>query len=241
MKVNGSVTLPATAGQVWAALTDPAVLGGAIPGCDDFQPGDGTARLTVTAAVASTRAAYTVAARVRESQRPDALTLAIEASGAPGTLTGTGQVRLTPAGAGTVLSYEAQAEASGQLAGVGQSLLSATVTRLAARLFEGLAAALQQDQAAARGVTQSGAPATGAPPAPPPPAVPPAPPRVSPLRAAPPPAEPATPRTAAAPAATAAPHTRPRPGKGFGPGVLVGAAIGVAAAKLGSLIAGRNR
>jgi uncharacterized protein len=228
MRVDTSFTLHAPAEQVWAALTDPAVLTGAIPGCERFEPGDGPARLAVTAAVAATTATYTVAGEVTGRDRPGSLVLALEANGEPGTLTGTVRLRRAGEDGVTRLSCEAEAEATGKLAAVGQALLAATATRFATRLFEAL------DEQLTR------APDHDLPPAP---AAAPAGPARVPPAAADPPGERSVP---AVPAAAPEAAAQRLPGRGFGPGVLAGAAIGgaalgVAAAKLGGLLARRKR
>jgi len=237
MRVDRSFTLHAPAEQVWAALTDPAVLTGAIPGCERFEPGDGSARLTVTTAVAATTATYTVAGQVMSRDRPGSLALALEANGEPGALTGTVHLRLAGEDGVTRLSCEAEAEATGQLAVIGQALLAATATRFATRLFEALdeqltsssaqpvPAAGAPSAAAAAPPTAAGRPPTGLPPA---------------ASAVPAPAAAGGTTPAPAPAPAAA-HPPRLPGGSFGPGVLVGAAIGVAAAKLGGLLARRKR
>jgi uncharacterized protein len=231
MRVDRSYTLHAPAEQVWAALTDPAVLTGAIPGCERFEPGDGSARLTVTAAVAATTAIYTVAGQVTSRDRPSSLALALEANGEPGALTGTVQLRLAGEDGVTRLSCQADAEATGQLATVGQALLAATVTRFATRLFEAL-----DEQLTGPPVPAAVPPAPAADVASAPAAATPGPAAVSTAHAE----VPAVPASAGGPFA-AAPTRQRLAGGGFGLGVLVGSAIGVAAAKLGSVLARRNR
>jgi hypothetical protein len=268
MRVNGSFTLNAPADQVWAVLTDPAVLAGAIPGCEGLESGEGPTRLIVTATVAATAAAYAVDAHVTDRRRPDSLAVALEARGEPGSVTGTLQLRLADSDGATQVSYEADAEAVGQLAAVGRSLLAATVRRLATRFFEALGEALTREPdlatvgAVQPGVTPATAAAAGQ--------------HVAPAAAVGDSATTAVPQADAAAAARAGataqaaslsdtgaaarvaepPAAVPvgaapsdlavaarqrRPGQGFTPGVLVGAAIGVAAAKLGSFLARRNR
>jgi hypothetical protein len=210
MRVNGSFTLNAPVGQVWAALTDPAVLAGAIPGCEGIERADEPARLTVMATVAATTAAYAVDAQVTDRRQPDSVTVALEARGEPGALTGTLQLQLADSEGATRVSYEADAEATGQLAAVGRSLLAATVKRLATRFLEAL------DEVLTREPVEAASPAA----------------RVAEAPAA-------VPMCPAAPEPMVAVRQR-MPGQGFTPGVLVGAAIGVAAAKLGSLLARRR-
>lgn len=247
MRVDRSFTLHAPAEQVWAALTDPAVLTGAIPGCERFEPGDGSASLSVTAAVAATTATYAVAGQVTSRDRPGSLALALEANGEPGTLTGTVHLRLAGEDGVTRLSCEAEAEATGQLAAIGQALLAATATRFATRLFGALDEQLTSPPAQPVPATDGPSAAADVPPVatglPPAAAhLPPAPTGLPPAASVVPPAAAGPPPAPAAPApAPAAAHLPRLPGGSFGPGVLVGAAIGVAVAKLGGLLARRKR
>jgi carbon monoxide dehydrogenase subunit G len=236
MRVDRSFTLHAPAEQVWAALTDPAALTGAIPGCERFEPGDGSARLTVTAAVAATTATYTVAGHVTSRDRPGSLALALEANGEPGALTGTVHLRLAGEDGVTRLSCEAEAETTGQLAAIGQALLAAAATRFAARLFEALDEQLTSPPAEPVPATDgpsaaADVPSTAAEPPPAPTGLPFAATVVPPAATDQPPA----------PAPARAAHLTRLPGQGFAPGVLVGAAIGIAATKLGSVLARRKR
>jgi uncharacterized protein len=137
MKISGSATVHALPGQVWVALNDPAVLARTIPGCEHLEvTGPGSCHLTVTAAVASTNGTYTSEISLIERQEPTSLQLAIDAAGAPGTLTATLRVQLAPTKNGsTELTYDADALPDGMIAGVGQRLLATTAKKMAAEFF----------------------------------------------------------------------------------------------------------
>ncbi|HXB46867.1 MAG TPA: carbon monoxide dehydrogenase subunit G [Streptosporangiaceae bacterium] len=137
MRISGAATMHAPAGRVWAALTDPAVLVAAIPGCEQFEPaGPDTYRFTVAAAVASIQASYTGEVSLSQQQQPSSFVLTASGAGAPGTVTTSVQIRLADIANGTTeLSYDADAVIGGLIAGVGQRMLSSVARRLAGAFF----------------------------------------------------------------------------------------------------------
>jgi uncharacterized protein len=137
MRISGATTMHAPAGRVWAALTDPAVLVAAIPGCEQFEPaGQDTYCFTVAAAVASIQASYSGKVSLSQQQEPSSFVLTASGAGAPGTVTTSVQIRLADIADGTTeLSYDADAVIGGLIAGVGQRMLSAVARRLAGAFF----------------------------------------------------------------------------------------------------------
>jgi uncharacterized protein len=137
MRISGATTMHAPAGRVWAALTDPAVLVAAIPGCEQFEPvGPDTYCFTVAAAVASIQASYSGKVSLSQQQEPSSFVLTASGAGAPGTVTTSVQIRLADIADGTTeLSYDADAVIGGLIAGVGQRMLSAVARRLAGAFF----------------------------------------------------------------------------------------------------------
>jgi uncharacterized protein len=139
MRLTGEATLRAPAGEVWAALTTPAVLAATIPGCEDLSPATpGAAQLTLTIAVAATRATYSGTVTRLQHQPPHHLQIQTTLTGEPGTITATADIHLAEDDSATHLTYEANAEVAGALAAVGQSLLQATATRLLTQVLESL-------------------------------------------------------------------------------------------------------
>jgi uncharacterized protein len=136
MKIDGSSTLHADPARVWRAITDPGVLAGVIPGCQEFTPlGDNHFGLTVSIGVAAIKGSYAGEVRLSDLDVPRSLTMRAAGAGAPGTIDTTVEVRLTDLGdATTRLDYTADAVVGGMVGGVGQRVL-ASVARKTAGLF----------------------------------------------------------------------------------------------------------
>jgi len=144
MKVHGTGTVHAPADAVWAALGDAGVLARAVPGLDqiDFAR-DGTCRFTLTTAIAAVRGSYTGEASVVERPEPHVRGLRVSATGVKGKVAGDVTIRAIPAGEGaTELSYVADADVDGAIAGIGQRMLASVAKRVAADAIAGLDAAL---------------------------------------------------------------------------------------------------
>jgi hypothetical protein len=136
VNITGTAIMHAPAGQVWAALTDPAVLVRSIPGCERLEPaGLDSYRFTVTAGVASVRGTYTGEVALSQQREPTSLVLTARCAGGPGTVATTIHITLTPAGATTEVGYNADAAVGGLIAGVGQRMLASVAGRLAAEFF----------------------------------------------------------------------------------------------------------
>jgi uncharacterized protein len=228
MKISGSATLHAPPPQVWAALTDPAVLAATIPGCERLEAtGPDQYALTVTAGVASVRGTYAGQVALSDQHEPEALVLTASGSGAPGTIATTVQVRLAGRGDGqTELSYDADAQVGGVIAGVGQRMLASVAKRTAGEFFTAVNEALDGQKA---GTGSAGSAAAAAAPA----------------------AETAGAGAAAAGAGgaagpavwagRAAAASRPGHGGGFLTGVLTGAAVALAGVAVGAWLGRRAR
>jgi uncharacterized protein len=232
MKITGGATVHAPVDTVWTALNDPAILVRAIPGCERLTAtAPDTYQLTVTAGVGTITGTYTGEIALTPQQPPTAFLLTAAGSGGPGTVSTSVQVRLADDGNGaTQLTYDADATVGGMIAGVGQRMLTSVAKRQAAQFFTTVDELLLTRAAAAQ------------------PAAPPA--GVRPDGAA----GVASPPDAATRAAAGTTWERPTadrqpagrlgariPTSGFAQGVLVGAAVALAGALVGGLIARRKR
>jgi carbon monoxide dehydrogenase subunit G len=137
MKVSGEATLAAGVAEVYAALTDPAVLVRTIPGCQRLeQTGPDTYKATVVAGVASIKGLFDGDVRLSDQSPPDSLTLHASGAGAPGTVSAVAQVTLAPTeSGGTRLRYDADATIGGVIGGVGQRMLSGVAKKTAGEFF----------------------------------------------------------------------------------------------------------
>jgi len=240
MKVTGGATLHAPIETVWTALNDPAVLVRAIPGCERLQAtGPDSYQLTVTAGVGSITGTYTGEISLSGRQPPTAFVLSAAGAGSPGTVSTSVRVLLAAGGDGaTRLSYDADAQVGGMIAGVGQRMLAGVAKRQAAQFFtavDDVLLARQHPHPQPAGPARH--PAGAAPPEP-------GPPPGGAAGAAPPPPAPGQGGPGQlweAPAAGRQPAGRWGAGHGFLPGVLVGAAVALAGVAAGGFLGRRSR
>jgi carbon monoxide dehydrogenase subunit G len=137
MKIAGSSVLHASPDRVWAAVTDPAVLSAAIPGCDVLTPtAANTFALTVTLGVASIKGSYSGEVAFSELVEPSSLTMRATGSGGPGTIDTTVAVALTGLSDGsTRVDYDADAMVGGMVGGVGQRVLAGVAKKTTGLFF----------------------------------------------------------------------------------------------------------
>ncbi len=225
MKLSGQATLRGPVDRVYRALNDPGVLVRTIPGCERLeQVGADEYRMTVTAGVASIKGTYVGDVRLTDQDAPHRFVLRASGSGAPGTVSADVTVSLSDPGDGTtLLAYDADAVVGGMIGGVGQRMLAGVAKKTAGEFFAAVDQVLAGGPAADQPATAQPAAAASA--------------------------EPATPDGGQPVAATGAPavFTRPAPPAvaaalptGFVAGALVGAAIALAGAVVGRLLAGRR-
>lgn len=140
MKITGTSTLDAAPEAVWKAILDPAVLARCIPGCESLTTvGEDRYAMTVTAGVAAIKGRYTGEVALTDMEKPSALRLRANGSGAPGTIDADVAVRLSPAsGGGTEVEYVADATVGGTIGGVGQRMLAGVTKKMAGQFFGAL-------------------------------------------------------------------------------------------------------
>jgi carbon monoxide dehydrogenase subunit G len=140
MKIQGTSVLHATPEKVWAAITDPAVLAGVIPGCQALNPlAENHFGLTVSMGVAAIRGTYAGEVRLYDMTEPTQLTMRAAGSGGPGTIDTTVGVTLQDQGDGTtLLSYDAVATVGGAAGGVGQRVLTSVAKKTAGLFFSAI-------------------------------------------------------------------------------------------------------
>ena len=140
MRINGTSVLHATPDRVWAAITDPTVLAGVIPGCQALNSlGDNHFGLTVSMGVAAIRGTYAGEVRLYDLHEPAALTMRAAGAGSPGTIDTTVGVSLTDLGDGTTrLDYDADAVVGGMAGGVGQRVLTSVAKKTAGLFFSAI-------------------------------------------------------------------------------------------------------
>jgi uncharacterized protein len=148
MKLAGEAVLHAPVEQVWQALLDPAVLVRTIPGCERLETtGENRYAMTVTAGVAAVRGTYAGTCELRDLRPHESLVMAVQGSGAPGTISADVTVRFQDREDGTAVTYDADAVVGGMLGGVGQRMLGSVSKRMAAEFFSSVDRALSGEPA----------------------------------------------------------------------------------------------
>ena len=136
MNLDGSAVLSAAPEQVWAVITDPAVLARTIPGCETLQQvGEDSYTMVVSAGVGAVRGKYSGEVRLSDLFFPKSYVMHASGSGGPGSVRATVQINLAPSGEGTELTYSADAVVGGAVAGVGQRMITGVAKRMAGQFF----------------------------------------------------------------------------------------------------------
>jgi carbon monoxide dehydrogenase subunit G len=136
MKFTGENVLAAPVDRAWDALLDPAVLVRTIPGCERLEAtGENAYAMTVTAGVASIKGTYAGSCQLTDLVEHESLVMKLDGAGAPGTIGATVNVRFTPEGSSTKVSYDADAIVGGMIGGVGQRMLTSVSRRMAGEFF----------------------------------------------------------------------------------------------------------
>ena len=131
MRIAGEHGFTASREQVWAALQDPRLLAAALPGARRLEPtGSDAYALTVDVGVGSVTGTYEGTFALEDKRAGESCTVRASASGRPGSVQAVARMRLRdgPDG-GAALAYEADADVTGPLAGVGQRLVCGAARR----------------------------------------------------------------------------------------------------------------
>ncbi len=139
MKINGDHDFRASRAQVWDALNDPEILAATLPGARRLEPtGPDEYALSVDVGVGSVRGTYEGTFALSDKEERESCTVTATASGRPGSVTAVASMRLADNGEGARMSYEADANVTGPLAGVGQRLMGAAARRTTEQFLSAL-------------------------------------------------------------------------------------------------------
>jgi len=162
MDLTGEYRIPAPREAVWKALNDPEILKQAIPGCDSIEKlSDTEMTAKVTARVGPVKASFSGKVTLSDLDPPNGYKISGEGQGGvAGFAKGGAEVRLKPdeTGAGTILTYTANASVGGKLAQIGSRLIEGTSKQMADQFF-GKFAEIVAASAAPAGAVAEAAPA----------------------------------------------------------------------------------
>jgi carbon monoxide dehydrogenase subunit G len=136
MKLEGSYDVKAPRQKVWEAFLDPETLRKAIPGCEKLELiGNDEYKATLKIGVAAVKGTFEGKVRLLEKKPPESYRLAAEGSGGPGFIRADTLITLTDADGGTRVSYSADVQIGGLIAGVGQRMLGGVSKMMADQFF----------------------------------------------------------------------------------------------------------
>lgn len=144
MRIEGSYDLQAPRDRVWQTLLDPGQLAKAIPGCEKLEaagPDEYTATLKV--GVAAVKGTFQGKVRLADKEPPVRYRMAVEGSGPPGFVRGEASMELSEIEGGTRITYAADVQIGGLLAGIGQRMLGGAAKMLLDQFFSNLAEQLR--------------------------------------------------------------------------------------------------
>ena len=144
MKLEGSHDIPVPRQRVWEAFLDPEQLRQAIPGCEKLEAmGNDEYKATMKIGVAAVKGTFEGKVRLSDKKPPDSYRLAVEGSGGPGFIRGETLITLSDVDGGTRVSYSADVQVGGLIAGVGQRMLGGVSKMMADQFFNRMGQLLQ--------------------------------------------------------------------------------------------------
>ncbi|ANK84063.1 MULTISPECIES: SRPBCC family protein [unclassified Rhizobium] len=137
MDFTGEERIAAPRDIVWAALNDPEIMRGCIPGCQGIERISPSAfEATIKVKLSLFSATFHGLLTLSNIDAPESYTLSAEGKGGlAGFARGSADVVLEARGEETILHYRAKAELGGRLAQLGARLLDSTSQRLAEGFF----------------------------------------------------------------------------------------------------------
>jgi uncharacterized protein len=146
MNLEGAFVVARPAAEVWAALNDPAVLAGAIPGCESLTATATGYDATIQLKVGPVKARFSGQVKIAAARAPERLVLTGEGSGGvAGFARGEAGVDLRAVEGGTEVRYTAEVAIGGKLAQLGNRLIASTARKLAEQFFATLNATLSTE------------------------------------------------------------------------------------------------
>ena len=144
MKIEGSHDILAPRQKVWDAFFDPERLRQAMPGCEKLEAiGSDEFRATMKIGVAAVKGTFEGKVRLSDKRPLDSYRMAVEGSGGPGFIRGETVITLSDIDGGTRVSYNADVQVGGLIAGVGQRMLGGVSKMMADQFFNRMSELLQ--------------------------------------------------------------------------------------------------
>jgi len=138
MEMSGEERIPASQADTWAALNDPEMLKACVPGCEAIdRTAENEYQVLMVARIGPVSAKFKGKLTLSDINPPQSYSISFEGQGgAAGFAKGGAQVRLSPEGENTKLSYDVKANVGGKLAQIGSRLVDAAAKKVANDFFK---------------------------------------------------------------------------------------------------------
>jgi uncharacterized protein len=144
MKIEGAYDVPAPRAKVWNAFLDPEQIRQAIPGCEALEAlGNDEYKATMKIGVAAVKGTFEGKVRIMDKNAPTSYRLQADGSGSPGFVRADTLITFSDAAGGTRVSYSADVQVGGLIAGVGQRMLGGVSKMMADQFFTRMSQLLQ--------------------------------------------------------------------------------------------------
>jgi uncharacterized protein len=146
VKINGEHRFTRSRDEVWSALLDPAALAATLPGARRLEPtAPDEYAISVDVGVGSVKGTFDGTFSLADKQPPESCTVRADATGRPGSVNVVARMQMDD---DALLTYEADANVIGPLAGVGQRLMGAAAKRTTEQFLQALDDYLAKPEAA---------------------------------------------------------------------------------------------
>jgi carbon monoxide dehydrogenase subunit G len=137
MEMTGEQRIAAPRQRVWEALNDPEVLKACIPGCQSLErDGENGFAAVAEVKIGPIGARFKGAVKLNDLDPPNGYTIDGQGNGGvAGNAKGSAKVRLSDDGAGTLVTYNVDAQVGGRMAQLGGPIIDATAKQLAGKFF----------------------------------------------------------------------------------------------------------
>lgn len=158
MRVEGSERVELPRLEVWARLQDPAVLKRCTPGLTSLEEsGPDRYDAVLELQLAAIRGRFTGSVEYVERLGPERMRLRLSGKGGPGFVEGEATFLLEAAGEATDVRYHADVQVGGQIARLGQRMISGVGKEMAGQFFEAFSADVSPSNPTATQATPAGA------------------------------------------------------------------------------------
>ena len=145
LHLDGSNAINAPREKVFSLLTDPAFLAKTLPDAEEVKVlGPDCLEAKVKLRVAVVSSTMKMKLKVGDKVPPEKATLTAEGSGSGSSLKIASVFNLSDGGA-TTMSWSADAEITGVMAGIGSTLLRGFATKKVAEIFQGIIRAVEEE------------------------------------------------------------------------------------------------